>query len=86
VQSNGQIVLLIQVDRSAREDVQGSRARIIEHLVRTIGVTVRASDVHFLRSGQLHRTSSGKLQRRAIAAAYERGQLQGPTLSRDLFS
>lgn len=80
VQSNGHIVVLTEVDRSAREDIEGSRARIIEHLVRTIGVTVQPSGVHFLRSGQLHRTSSGKLRRRAIAEAYERGRLKGPTL------
>jgi acyl-CoA synthetase (AMP-forming)/AMP-acid ligase II len=80
VQSDGQVVVLTEVDRSAREDVEGSRARIVEHLMRTIGVTVQASDVHFLRSGQLHRTSSGKLQRRAIAKAYELGRLKGLTL------
>jgi acyl-CoA synthetase (AMP-forming)/AMP-acid ligase II len=79
VQSGGQIIVLTEVDRPARQDVAGSRARIVEHLVLTIGVTVRASDVHFLRPGQLPRTSSGKLQRPAIAQAYERGLLKGLT-------
>jgi acyl-CoA synthetase (AMP-forming)/AMP-acid ligase II len=80
VQSDGRIVVLTAVDSSAREDVELSRARIVEHLVWTVGVTVHASDVHFLRAGQLSRTSSGKLQRRAIAEAYERGRLEGMTL------
>jgi acyl-CoA synthetase (AMP-forming)/AMP-acid ligase II len=72
VQRDGHIVVLTVVDRSARAKVDISRARIVEHLVRTIGVTVRPSDVHFLRAGQIHRTSSGKLQRRATAEAYRR--------------
>jgi acyl-CoA synthetase (AMP-forming)/AMP-acid ligase II len=79
-QIGGRIVVLTEVDRSARGDIEGSRARIVEHLVRTIGVTVRALDVHFLHPGQLPRTSSGKLRRPAIVKAYERGQLQGLTL------
>jgi acyl-CoA synthetase (AMP-forming)/AMP-acid ligase II len=80
-QTGGHIVVLTEVDRSARGDVEGSRAQIVEHLVRTTGVTVRAPDVHFLHPGQLSRTSSGKLRRPAIVKAYERGQLQGLTLS-----
>ncbi|MFF1797559.1 AMP-binding protein [Kitasatospora sp. NPDC058263] len=75
------IVVLTEVDREARDDVPGSRARIVEHLVRAIGVTVRAEDVHYLKPGQLPRTSSGKLQRRAIVAAYQQGQLEGLTLA-----
>ncbi|MEV4439113.1 AMP-binding protein [Streptomyces sp. NPDC049577] len=81
VQTGGDIVVLAEVDRPAREDVAGSRARIVEHLTHTIGVTVQATDVHYLRPGQLPRTSSGKLQRRAIARAYERGELEGLTLA-----
>ncbi|WP_045304907.1 AMP-binding protein [Saccharothrix sp. ST-888] len=79
-QIGGQIVVLAEVDRPAREDVEGSRAQIVEHLIQTIGVTVQAADVHYLRPGQLPRTSSGKLQRRAIVAAYEQGRLEGLTL------
>jgi acyl-CoA synthetase (AMP-forming)/AMP-acid ligase II len=79
-QVSGHIIVLTEVDRAAREDIEGSRAQIVEHLVRTIGVTVRAGDVHYLRPGQLPRTSSGKLQRRAIVEAYEQGRLKGLTL------
>ncbi|OMI38258.1 AMP-binding protein [Streptomyces sparsogenes] len=74
------IVVLAEVDRTARDDVEGSRARIVDHLVKTVGVTVRSSDVHYLRPGQLERTSSGKLRRRAMAEAYEQGRLKGLTL------
>ena len=80
IQSGERIVVLTEVNRAARQEIEASRAKIVDHLLRTIGVTVHDADVHFLRSGQLPRTSSGKLQRRAIAAAYEEGRLTGPTL------
>ncbi|MFI0728016.1 AMP-binding protein [Streptomyces sp. NPDC021225] len=79
LQTGPDIVVLTEVDRSAREDIEGSRAKIVDHLVRRVGVTVRASDVHYVRPGQLERTSSGKLRRRAIAEAYEQGRLKGLT-------
>ena len=80
LQSDGRIVLLAEVDRPAREDVEGSRASIVDHLVHAVGVTVQPADVHFVQPGQLSRTSSGKLQRRAIAKAYEEGRIRGLTL------
>lgn len=80
IQHNGRIVVLAEVDRTARQDVDGSRARITGHLMSAIGVTVLASDVHFPHPGQLKRTSSGKLQRKAIAEAYAKGQIRGLTL------
>ncbi|MEV4410646.1 AMP-binding protein [Catellatospora sp. NPDC049609] len=72
-QSGGRIVVLTEADRTARTDPDGCRARIAEHLVHATGVTVRPADVHFLRPGRLLRTSSGKLQRRAIVRAFENG-------------
>ncbi|MBO0819387.1 MAG: AMP-binding protein [Nocardiopsaceae bacterium] len=84
VQSGDSIVVLTEVDRSARADIGGSRERIVEHLMHSVGVTVRAADVHFVRPGQLERTSSGKLRRRAIAQAYELGRLRGPTFDNQL--
>lgn len=79
--SDGAIVVLTEVDRAARADVEGSRATIVAHLVQAMGVKVDASDVHYVRPGQLTRTSSGKLQRRAIAQAYRNGTLEGLTLT-----
>jgi acyl-CoA synthetase (AMP-forming)/AMP-acid ligase II len=74
LQFDGRIVVLANVRRSGRDDVEESRAQIIEHLLEAIGVTVQASDVHFLPPSQFPRTSSGKLQRRVIAKAYDQGQ------------
>lgn len=80
VESRGDILVLTEAGRQTREDVDGARARITDHLVRELGVTVRPEDVHLLRPGQLLRTSSGKLRRRAVLEAYEAGRLEGPTL------
>ncbi|HEV2345909.1 MAG TPA: AMP-binding protein [Actinocrinis sp.] len=79
--TGGAIVVLAEVDRTARADIEGSRATIVAHLVQSMGVKVDASDVHYVRPGQLSRTSSGKLQRRAIARAYRDGTLEGLTLT-----
>jgi acyl-CoA synthetase (AMP-forming)/AMP-acid ligase II len=75
-QCDGRVVVLTEVDRTALMDAERSRARIVEQLVMTIGTTVRALDVLFLRPGQLPRTSSGKLKRPAITQAYQRGELK----------
>lgn len=80
IQSGGRIVLLAEVDKEAREDIPGSRALVVAHFAQTLGVSVDAADVHYLKPGQLERTSSGKLKRRAIARAYEEGALVGLTL------
>lgn len=71
--------MLTEVDRPARGDVPGSREHIVADLVRVLGVKVRPEDVHYLKPGQLERTSSGKLRRRAIARAYAEGRLVGLT-------
>jgi acyl-CoA synthetase (AMP-forming)/AMP-acid ligase II len=75
IQSGGRVVVLAAVSPSARADADISRIRIADHLARSVGVSVHPSDVHFVRSGQLPRTSSGKLQRRAIARAFEQGRI-----------
>ncbi len=78
--ADGAIVILAEVERAARADVEGSRATIVAHLVQSMAVKVNATDVHFVRPGQLSRTSSGKLRRRAIAQAYRNGTLEILTL------
>ncbi len=80
VSSEGRVVVLAEVDQEARDDIPGSRARIVEEFVRVLGVKVRPEDVHYLKPGQLERTSSGKLRRRAVAEAYAAGRLAGLTL------
>lgn len=80
IQSGSDIVILAEVDLVARNDVAGSRTKIAEHLIQTIGVTVHPHNIHYIRAGQLLRTSSGKLQRQAIREAYEARRLKGLTL------
>jgi acyl-CoA synthetase (AMP-forming)/AMP-acid ligase II len=80
LQLDGDIVVLAEVTRDARDDIEGSRATIIARLVQSMGVKVQAGNVHYLKPNQLLRTSSGKLQRRAIAQAYRDGKLRGLTL------
>jgi acyl-CoA synthetase (AMP-forming)/AMP-acid ligase II len=80
IQSEDRIVVLAEAARRALADIDGSRVRIVEHLAQMLGVTVRACDIHFVHAGQLTRTSSGKLQRRAIAQAYHQDRLTGYTL------
>ena len=67
------LIVLAEIDGGARQDLNRSRAVLISHLAENIGATVEPSNVHFLRSGQLERTSSGKLKRRAIALKYRQG-------------
>jgi acyl-CoA synthetase (AMP-forming)/AMP-acid ligase II len=52
------------------------KAEIAEALLRATGVKVRIEDIHFVRYGQLERTSSGKLRRRAIYEAFMRGDIR----------
>jgi hypothetical protein len=44
-----------------------------------MGVTVAPQDVLFIRYGQIQKTSSGKLQRRAMTEAYEQGRIRVAT-------
>lgn len=57
------------------------RERIVECLLRRTGVKLRVDDVHFLRYGQLDKTSSGKLQRGAVREAYRAGRLRDSSLA-----
>ena len=72
-QHDDDLIVLAEIDGGARQDLNRSRAVLISHLAENIGATVEPSNVHFLRSGQLERTSSGKLKRRAIALKYRQG-------------
>ncbi|MEU3183383.1 AMP-binding protein [Streptomyces sp. NPDC006923] len=72
-QRDGRILVLAEADRTARQDVEGTRSQVVERLVRAFGVAVRPQDVHLLRSGQLPRTSSGKLRRHDAVTAFRQG-------------
>ncbi|MBJ6764246.1 AMP-binding protein [Myxococcaceae bacterium JPH2] len=77
IQVKGKIVVLAEVNHpSALEREQESRRRVCESVLSGVGVTVSPEDVLFIRYGQIQKTSSGKLQRRAISEAYEAGRIR----------
>jgi acyl-CoA synthetase (AMP-forming)/AMP-acid ligase II len=77
IQVKDQVVVLAEVNRPAvlKRRVESQR-RVCQAILETVGVTVAAEDVLFIRYGQLQKTSSGKLRRRAIAESYEQGRIR----------
>jgi fatty-acyl-CoA synthase len=73
-QIEDRIILLVEV--SPEEAKAGRRRELIEAIVAHLGVKLRLADVLFIRSGQLKKTSSGKLRRRVIAEAYLRNEIR----------
>lgn len=72
------IIVLIEMKPS---QVKGTRrpqcrAAVVDVLMAETGVKVFVDDVKFIRGGQLQRTSSGKVRRRAIAETYAQGSIQ----------
>ncbi|MCA9637796.1 MAG: AMP-binding protein, partial [Myxococcales bacterium] len=76
VHSEGRVVVLAEVRREAVTDPTPHRRAIVDRIDAGLGVKVELEDVRFIRSGQLLRTSSGKLRRRAIAEALEAGTIR----------
>jgi hypothetical protein len=62
------------LDRRAR-----SQQQVCAAILESVGVTVAQQDVLFIRYGQIQKTSSGKLQRRAMTEAYEQGRIRVAT-------
>lgn len=89
IQVKGRLVVLAEVNHpSALERMAQSRQQVCQSVLESVGVTLAAQDVLFIRYGQLQKTSSGKLQRRAITEAYEQGRIRAVTpmeLRADLF-
>ncbi|AFE08733.1 Long-chain-fatty-acid--CoA ligase [Corallococcus coralloides DSM 2259] len=80
IQAQGRIVVLAEVNHpSALERLEDSRKQVCQSVLETVGVTLAPQDVLFIRYGQLQKTSSGKLQRRAITEAYEQGRIRTVT-------
>ena len=76
IQPDERVVVLTEVrDRKVIAERERHQMEIAEALLRAVGVKVRTEDIVFIRYGQLERTSSGKLRRRAIYDAYLRGKL-----------
>jgi acyl-CoA synthetase (AMP-forming)/AMP-acid ligase II len=76
----GKLVVLAEVNAaSALARAEQSRRQVCEAILDAVGVKVVPEDVLFIRYGQLQKTSSGKLQRKAMAEAYEQGRLRTVT-------
>ncbi|HSP79156.1 MAG TPA: AMP-binding protein, partial [Myxococcaceae bacterium] len=77
IQSGGRVVVLAEVNHpSALVDGARARKQVVEAVLSAVGVTVAPEDVLFVRYGQFKKTSSGKLQRRAMTEAYEQGRIR----------
>jgi fatty-acyl-CoA synthase len=77
VQPDDRVVVLMEIrDGKVLAESDRHKAEIAEALLRATGVKVRIEDIHFVRYGQLERTSSGKLRRRAIYEAFMRGDIR----------
>ena len=75
----GRVVVLAEANHpSVLERRAQSQRQVCQAILETVGVTVSQEDVLFIRYGQLLKTSSGKLQRRAITEAYEQGGSASP--------
>lgn len=71
------VVVLAEVQSlQAVRERQRHQEQIVATLLERTGVKVHARDVHFIRYGQIHKTSSGKLRRQAVADAHQRGAIR----------
>jgi acyl-CoA synthetase (AMP-forming)/AMP-acid ligase II len=77
IQSKGRVVVLAEVNQpSVLVERQHAQKQVAEAVLSAVGVTVVPEDVLFVRYGQFQKTSSGKLQRRAMTEAYEQGRIR----------
>jgi acyl-CoA synthetase (AMP-forming)/AMP-acid ligase II len=80
IQAKGRLVVLAETGSpSALERLADTRRQVCEAILAEVGVKVAPEDVLFIRYGQLQKTSSGKLQRRAMAEAFEQGRIRTVT-------
>lgn len=76
-QLDERIVLLAHVSESTVLDSpQEHRLQISSTIAKTIGVKISPEDIYFVAPGQITKTSSGKLRRRAAAQAFLNGTLR----------
>jgi fatty-acyl-CoA synthase len=80
IQAEGRVVVLAEASHpSVLEQRAQSQRQVCQKILEAVGVTVSQEDVLFIRYGQLLKTSSGKLQRRAITEAYQQGRIRVAT-------
>ncbi|KFE62159.1 AMP-binding protein [Hyalangium minutum] len=77
IQTQGRMVVLAEVHSpSVLERRAQSQQQVCSAILEAVGVTVALQDVLFIRYGQILKTSSGKLQRRAMTEAFEQGRIR----------
>ncbi len=77
IQVQGRVVVLAEVNHpSVLAQQSMHQKQVCEAVLGGVGVTLAPADVLFIRYGQLQKTSSGKLQRRAMMEAYEQGRIR----------
>jgi fatty-acyl-CoA synthase len=80
-QTGDRVVVLAEVQGApALRERRQHQEQIVATLLDRTGVKVRHEDIHFIRYGQIHKTSSGKLRRQAIAEAHQRGDIRDADL------
>lgn len=76
IQPDGAFVLIVEAtETAAHTNAAAIGQGIIEAVLAEVGVRLRPDQIRLVRRGQIQRTSSGKLQRRAMAQAFERGEM-----------
>jgi acyl-CoA synthetase (AMP-forming)/AMP-acid ligase II len=80
IQTQGQVVVLAEVHSPAvlARGAQ-SQKQVCSAILEAMGVMVPQQNVLFIRYGQIQKTSSGKLQRRAMTEAFEQGRIRVAT-------
>jgi acyl-CoA synthetase (AMP-forming)/AMP-acid ligase II len=77
IQHGERIIVLAELRRAeVSTTCQQQRGQIVEAIMSKMGVKIFPENVRFVRSGQLPKTSSGKLRRHAIARAYLQGNIR----------
>jgi fatty-acyl-CoA synthase len=77
IQVQGRVVALAEVQHpSVLEQRAQHQREVSAAILATVGVIVAPEDVLFIRYRQIQKTSSGKLQRRALTQAYEQGRIR----------
>lgn len=83
IQSDGKPLLLVEAwEAAVLDNADDSRKAIIDAVLERIGVALNPEQILLIRRGLIQRTSSGKLQRRAMTAAYDAGEMLPPLTRR----
>ncbi|NET56818.1 MAG: fatty acyl-AMP ligase, partial [Symploca sp. SIO2E6] len=76
IQADGRIIVLIEAKQISvfKHGIEYHR-QVSDIILQQIGVKLPGENILFIRPGQLEKTSSGKLRRKAISQAYLNGQI-----------